>query len=235
MFSILLKINKYVKLSNPIFICSNLKQITYFMHSSNTLSANFDPIFLNKNVVVNAKIHKYFYNLILKKWLFFNTNYRFYAIVYNYFVFRALYQVTYLVTTFKNANKNILFVTDDILEKAIGFRSINFLTLNKNFSALIPFFSNATFWSRESSTFCNAYFLSSQIVYQKVDLAIVLCKSYEAFSRKELLGISNHTIGFVDANSSPALFDFFIPVIKNKFFSLQLFKELLYAQLLVKF
>jgi len=115
------------------------------MHSSNTLSANFDPIFLNKNVVVNAKIHKYFYNLILKKWLFFNTNYRFYAIVYNYFVFRALYQVTYLVTTFKNANKNILFVTDDILEKAIGFRSINFLTLNKNFSALIPFFSNATF------------------------------------------------------------------------------------------
>ena len=145
MFSILLKINKYVKLDNPIFICSNLKQITYFTHSSNTLLTNFDLTFLNKNVLLNTRIHMHFYNLILKKWLFFNTNYRFYAIIYNYFVFRVLYQVTYLVTTFKNSNKNILFITDSILEKAIGFRSINFLTLNKNFSVLIPFFSNAAF------------------------------------------------------------------------------------------
>lgn len=235
MFNVLQKVSKYHIIRSPLFIVSNVRILLSYNKQLNSLLLNFDLGFLNTGTVLNLNIHALFYNLILKKWLFFNTYSRFYAVIYNYFVFKTIYQVVLMLTFFKRANKNILFVTDDVVENLVGFRSANFLTLNENFSTLIPFFSTSFFWVRESNEFFKSYFLSQQAIYQKFDLVVILCDDYTHFNRKDLLGISNYTIGLVDSNVNPSLFDVFIPVIKNKFISLQIFKELLFSQLLVKF
>ncbi len=235
MYDVLKKISKYHVIKSPLFMHNNTKVILSHSKQLNLFLLNFNFDFLNKGIISNLNVHAVFYNLILKKWIFFNTHYRFYAVIYNYFVFKTLYQVSLLIAFFRRSNKNILFITDDVVESLVSFRSLNFLTLNENFSALVPFFSTTFFWVRESNEFCNSYFLSKQTLYQKFDLVVILCNDYSQFNRHDLRTVSRCNIGLVNTDTNPSLFDIFIPVIKNKFITLQIFKELLFAQLLIKF
>jgi hypothetical protein len=73
--------------------------------------------------------------------------------------------------------------------------------------------------------------MDSKLLQKRFDLVIVLCSNYNHFSPKNFLGLSKFTIGFVDLQTNPELFNYFIPIVKNKFFSAQILKEFIFFKL----
>jgi hypothetical protein len=89
----------------------------------------FKKFFVVLNSMSSRAINKDFYHLILKKWVFLVNNVTTYFFLYNYFVFKILYQTCSLVFFLMKKKKRVLFVTDSTLENAVSFRDLNYISL----------------------------------------------------------------------------------------------------------
>lgn len=231
MIQILLKTYKYKTVNNNLLLSAHAVSIENRNQSSEFFIKKFKLILSTQNVIKASKFNKYFYSLILKKWVFLINKNRFYFIVYNYFVFKILYQTCTLIDSLVKAKKNVLFITDNSLESIVSFRDLNFMSLNKDISHLSHLYGSVHFWYRESGDSFNINTMDSKLLHKKFDLVVVLCNSYSHFSPKNFLGLSKFTIGFIDLQTNPDLFNYFIPIVKNKFFSAQILKEFIFFKL----
>ena len=89
----------------------------------------FKKFFIVLNSIPFRAVNKDFYHLILKKWVFLINNITTYFFLYNYFVFKILYQTCSLVLFLMKKKKRVLFVTDSILENVVSFRDLNYISL----------------------------------------------------------------------------------------------------------
>lgn len=98
-------------------------------YSMSSFILRFKKFFIVLNSIPSKAINKDFYHLILKKWVFLVNNTTIYFFLYNYFVFKILYQTCSLVLFLMKKKKRVLFVTDSILENVVSFRDLNYISL----------------------------------------------------------------------------------------------------------
>lgn len=231
MLQILLKTYKYKAINNNLLLSAHAVSTENRNQSSEFFIKKFKLILCTQNIIKDSNFNKHFYSLILKKWVFLINKNRFYFIVYNYFVFKILYQTCALIDFLVKAKKNVLFITDNDLESIVSFRDLNFMSLNKDISHLSHLYGSVHFWYRESGDLFNINTIDTKLLRKKFDLVVVLCNNYSHFSPKNFLGLSKFTIGFADLQTNPDLFNYFIPIVKNKFFSAQILKEFIFFKL----
>lgn len=188
----------------------------------------FKKFFLGLTFLPATIINKDFYHLILKKWVFLVDNITIYFFLYNYFMFKLLYQTCSLILFLMQRKKDVLFITDDDLENIISFRDLNYVALPKDLRHLSYILGDYRLWTRESKFRARSNFLLKSIRRKRFDLLVILCVNYSSLKPVDFLGVSRISLGFADLQTRPSLFNYFLPVVKNKFFSAQILKEFLF-------
>jgi len=188
----------------------------------------FKKFFVVLNSMSSRAINKDFYHLILKKWVFLVNNVTTYFFLYNYFVFKILYQTCSLVFFLMKKKKRVLFVTDSTLENAVSFRDLNYISLPSDMRHFSYLYGDHEFWIRESRLRVKSNFLLKNLRRRRFDLLVVLCVDYKSLRPSDFLGVTKISLGFADLQTRHNLFNYFVPVIQNKFFSAQIFKEFMY-------
>jgi hypothetical protein len=167
---------------------------------------------------------KFFKFLLSKKMYVTHDIYKFSFFVYNFTILVSFKQLLLLFYYLFNNKKKVAFITDSASDRFLNISALNFLIDPK-----FPYYKhkNLLFYNYTSSYIVSleTYALSQNKSYW--DLLFFCLPNYNGFRAETYYKITLLTAGIANSQTNPVLFDYFIPMISNYTFTINLIREII--------